>query len=60
VVEEGKEIAEEAAESVSRSLPEAETLAERTRQAALDAADRLRTAGEIEAERKKLGEPGAT
>jgi hypothetical protein len=60
VVEEGKAIADEAAESLSRNMPDPGTVAARTREAAQDVADRLRTAGETEAERKKLGEPGAT
>jgi hypothetical protein len=60
VVDEGKEMVEEAAEGLSRNLPDADTVAESAREAALDAADRLRTAGEIEAERRKLGEPGAS
>ena len=60
VVDEGKQMAEEAADTLARKLPDAEPLVEHTREAALDAADRLRTAGEIEAERRKLGDPGAS
>jgi hypothetical protein len=60
VVDEGKQIAEEAADTLARNLPDAETLSGGTRDAALDAADRLRTAGEIEAERRKLGDPGTS
>lgn len=60
VMEEGKQIVEEAADTAARNMPDADTVAERTREAALDAADRLRTAGEIEAERRKLGDPGSS
>jgi uncharacterized protein DUF3618 len=60
VVDEGKQIVEEAADTLARKLPDGETLAERTRDAARDAADRLRTSGEIEAERRKLGDPDAS
>jgi uncharacterized protein DUF3618 len=59
VIEEGKQIVQEAAGSLAENMPDADALAERTREAALDAADRLRTAGETEAERRKLGEPGS-
>ena len=56
VVEEGKQIAEEAA----GQLPDGETTIERTREAVVGVADRLRTAAETEAERQKLGDPGTS
>ena len=60
VIDEGKQIVEETADTLARKLPDGETLAERTREAALDAADRLRTAGEIEAERVQVHKGGVT
>jgi uncharacterized protein YjbJ (UPF0337 family) len=60
VMEEGKQIVEEAADTLARKLPDADTIAERTREAALDAADRLRTAGEIETERAQAHKGGST
>ena len=59
VAEEGKAIVDEAAETIARSVPDGETLAERGREAALGVADRLRGAAETEAERQRLGDPGA-
>ena len=60
VIDEGKQIVGEAADTLARKLPDGETLAERTREATLDAADRLRTAGEIEAERIQGHKGGMT
>ena len=58
VIGEGKQIVAEAADTLASKLPDGEALAERTREAALDAADRLRTAGEIEAERVQVHKGG--
>ena len=53
VVEEGKQIAEE----VAGQLPDGETAIERTREAAVGVAERLRSAAQSEADRQKLGDP---
>jgi uncharacterized protein YjbJ (UPF0337 family) len=60
VVDEGKQIVEETADTLARKLPDANTIAERTREVALDAADRLRTAGEMEAEGTQAYKGGST
>jgi uncharacterized protein YjbJ (UPF0337 family) len=57
-IDEGKQIVEEAADTLARKMPDADTLAERAREAALDAADRVRTAGEIEAEHLQVHKGG--